>query len=857
MGGCSDTTAFLGMDLEAGAVLVYAAIDDSGASQGGVVIARDQRLLLPDVPADGRLYTWALPPGAYVDVYGTPLDEETIAQFSVSFDEAAGACVGRCLIPTARAPQILRPGEACRPPSFAKAEAWALDGVAVEPLDLTPDKLEDVRQQTRIVREGTCACTPEGHEPVQYRAMAPFGAERQIAEVSQFEDDRLVGFGPFDIWTYDPSTGATSTQRHDRQYAVNTNLIHVRTTAGNEVLVSASQPQRRDPVGFMLDVYERRGDTFEFVRDASEDFPNPIEPTDVQRHTNNGDETLFLMGEVGAQTLSATYEAGLALCREGPIRCRVANLTVGECGARPREHVRDVEVFDNGAAIALADRHMFFRAPGEDDWVCHPLPTELRAEDLVIDRFLNSGHIGSRYFACAITEGRFDGTLRPLVFTTTVADEAPNETLSLVHIGPVGEWCGEFLRGATPDELRLVNGWNTLVELDAAGGTSTVTVGASYGPIPWFGRLRDLDDGWHIAETAHNGLHLSRAGSGRFERVRGDEVTQKYDYAAIVATPEDEFFLFSRHAPFQKLAIVDGPSGPTASLEVFEDHGTLDPSQLSIVAAIVDQEATDESGASTFVIGGSDARGAVLHRLVIDGTRITSVEPIGLPASSTSRRIVLLAELAPGLIVAFGDADEMFAIRDGTLVQQDVDFDDPTTEVVERAPPATWSFRLIANAGGAAWVAGPDGYLFRVTAVGAERFAFTALALTAISAECPDIAWVAGDREYADSERVTQVLTASQLRDVGSIRSHEMIPIADDLASQYRSRKDTNGVPRAIINDKSGIDLLLDLGLNVRIEGASADVVRLPTARGNVWARDRRGRVVFAGNEGGIVLGTP
>jgi hypothetical protein len=144
------------------------------------------------------------------------------------------------------------------------------------------------------------------------------------------------------------------------------------------------------------------------------------------------------------------------------------------------------------------------------------------------------------------------------------------------------------------------------------------------------------------------------------------------------------------------------------------------------------------------LLAGADASGGWLGRAALEGGTIEVMRPEGLGAV---RRI---AEIDPGRFVMSTEDERMFSLEEDRLEPIDLDWDDPTTDGIEREVDPICGERLtdLAVAAGRAHAAGCGGTLFEIDAAAlasAHRIAIPPLIgdgptpdFTSVSAICAD-----------------------------------------------------------------------------------------------------------------------
>ena len=231
---------------------------------------------------------------------------------------------------------------------------------------------------------------------------------------------------------------------------------------------------------------------------------------------------------------------------------------------------------------------------------------------------------------------------------------------------------------------------------------------------------RTFDDGATLAWTGFDGAHTIWLREGTSHRL-------------VYGEPRPS------HAPFHALVsagdrvIAVGAFGE--SEVVFADR--TEPMQLEPPAGIILHAAFD-SAKTELLIAGADGAEAWIGRAALEGG---SIEVLASAPVAPLRRV---QEISPGVFLLLTEEERLFLLSNEELEAIPLEWDDPTTEDVEREVDPACGARLldIAARDGRGYVEGCGGTLFDVHATSPPRAQRIASSRFAPASMLPDLASV-------------------------------------------------------------------------------------------------------------------
>ena len=874
--GCSEGSLTIPLPGDAGdqvAVVFW----QQGEPQISLRALTPGRPLAINADRDRRVYTFILNSDAFIDPAGRPIAADQLAKATLRTDRdpAGDDECGRCLIQTTEAPQPMPPGTACTVPAFAAGAAWAsssgdtptclgdASGRVCAPSSAEDqDAIEEIRRQLVLVWPGTCACRLPDAPPLDgmtFEALTPIDEPWPVTKWTRSADGRIAGFGRDFAVTRDPLGGAVRRTR----------LIDLPLTT-----IEAAIAQRDDDAFLITGpVFNGgRGPPYAFYRFRPEpDGLGPPEPIDTDvpaRPISMGyledGGPLYLIGSVQR----VTEEPAIYACTDRDLTCTQApidNCPLTQVDVIPEE----ARLLNSGVAVARADRALYWRAAfagASGVWTCTQPATprwlnEPRAEAVPnLSTVGTLGVSGDRAFACGLSEVRACEEARPMVITATITSETQRPDWRLAYLGAPGVHCASIIeRTQIAEGVRVVLSDQSYVDFDRSG--AVVDQGAideAYGPFAGRQEILDLGDDvtLHLAPGNRAAFAEPNRSSTRFY---GPPEAPTSTFNAGVALGDGRFIAFGAQA----LTIVEPNNEirrrPATDLDFTVTAAALDP-------------ASPLTGPWRAVVGSDDGRLAVVT-LTDSEVRVALLES-PVPDRQPIRGI---AALHDGLFVTAGPNDRVLRIEGTTVTTLPIQWDDPDTASVERAPradlecaaPGTSPDPFVALSGGtgAAWAVGNDGLVLRILPDRAERFGVGEdTDLSAVDAACPDVPRFGGRRLTGDFGSTSVLRLAALAAEPAWMSGRGLMvqPIGEDEVVAITAFSVRRGRPVGLLRDgawtspsRTGFAFVIANGyLHRMFSGEAPELWRVPF-QPTLVAPAADGSALFGTSGGLLAVGRP
>lgn len=704
-----------------GSVLLLAVVSSQGDLRSARVLVSGEsgaaRAEVELIESGDRLLSWTLPPGALVDELGSPMSAGALAELSLRSGPGPLGC-GRCLVPAARAPQILMEGDSCSIPSFAVSRVLAKSGRSLTPAADGPEVLSRALPQLRLERPGSCGCKraePLDLDRLVFRSVSPaeggdyFGAAVRSGSTA-------IAFAPRRLLFHDLASGDTRTISDP---GASGGLPYSAVAAGAQLYLSTSDQSWRAPA-----------------------------PTKLERIRLEGDRVLRTdLGIVTSGSAPPAALTALALGPSLPVQRIYAYGTDGTSFERPaiahcdadQDHCaleaidaacrRDVGgdakmrrlIYQEGrGAVAISTHDFLVQSSPGDPWRClgseARLPSELRLHELAQGprTVMLCGNLpsGAAFYA------------------GSTADPA-HLRFSEVLTSTSGSSCEQSW--TTPSGFSFVLE-DQRFDFDVDGRPlRQARLGAIYGPR--VAKVEALGGGRVLGRDRGSGL-FEGPSEGALRPIWGGEATDGGTLRAAGGAP-DEAWLVSdsplrvHHVRASTVTTWRG-RGETALFGWTIDAATIDSRSL---------DPTDRAPRLLLVMHQRDAARRIA-RATLGGGEVSSVELLDVPVA----RPLAIAELLAGEMVILAEPANFYLWSGIASVSAadaprplEASFDDPETPTVE-GPPTNLDRAFLTGGQGALWLA-TSGALLRVTAVRAERFPLslpTTGVITGADARCPD-----------------------------------------------------------------------------------------------------------------------
>jgi len=712
---------------------------------------------------DEEAFVFALDPSTLVTPVGTPIPIDEI-EFRLVGESAPAQSCDRCIAPTAYPPRLMQPGESCGLPQWTRL----IEVIRTQPQRLAVDelRLERLRQSVRIDRKGACGCeahdsTPTSRIDVRLEAVRedPWPtrvfAQAPDGSVAVFAERIAVLIRPDGTRVVREPDGGLPICREPSELLPFAGPVNgaVALPTGGFLVASESMSDKATDL-WVLDA-ELRPKVDEMGNVRALDL-GLSERFHTLKMTTAGDR-LVLAGRL-IRAMSSMVLCDLPTVDSTFVDCDpFTDAATGRGFRWVGASARAALAVDSDVAVALARRP----DDGSTPWpVEHfeireiPVSMSLRGSEtardeaapkslvehfgpaVALQRMWRSTVIDDRAFLC----GALKDSTRMFIATATVA---PMPSWSVVYIGDEYQFCEGFaavtatsstqraaVRGSTGD-------WYLDVHADGRVGQATRYDRSITKMRVSVFSLEHGAEGWVLATSVDGEAFRARGGFADFEQVWGARSYEFDHFWRAVAADGDRFVVFGS---LPKMMIVEGGTKRTVDLPEFTD--------LDIPASAVGASGgvVMVAGRRRILVPGGPTRDEFWIRRV----QVDTGASVELARSSTVAYIDL-APVAPDVFVVTDDRGNLYVLRDDTLTDVEIDWDDPTTAELEERPrtPNGCSerspsipprptdlgtddiFRAVDGAGGFAWVVGCQSAIVRVhafsdppraTRVLAERF---------------------------------------------------------------------------------------------------------------------------------------
>jgi len=859
------------------------------------------------VDGEGPFFTWVLRPKEHIDALGEPLAAEILAGTTVRMaadrrdaNSDKGGC-DRCVAPTASSPTVVHPGDSCPLPRFNRGALWTeQDGkyTCAGAEDSTvcragsaaqSEQIEQMRQQLRLDSPGTCVCpSPAARTSLADLEILPFAPQESPLPLTHFaanDAGQVAAFSRVGALLYDPASGQTQTQSFPGAEDVTRSAVALRN--GNFLVASNV---------FNSGPYSQVTFSEYVTQDGVLSAPQPIStnsPARPQRMRYLGGEDddfpLYLIGSVIAPL---GLEPAVFACSDDRLACQQVNFSA--CARREDfENIDDAIIADTGFGLGVAKNALYYKTanpPGtlnpapNDDWRCaQPLgpyeDLEPSAGNYNLERFNTIGATEGRLFVCGIEKVEACDSARPIVLTASATVSDP--TWQVAYQGPEGATCGQFLPRSAG--IGLILSGARLIDFDRSGQLRNEgTLFEAFGSLDGIYSTYSLGPDVVLSTAANNRLFVATASSS-YQAIYGPTDRTPRTYRCALPRPGGGFMVFGD---------TRGPVEVDALGQRFTELS--DDPVAGVTNAHIYAVASGEGEASQYslpvLIGGDKDNRPYLAHAVVDANGLTDVRPIELPPDAL--RVTDIARIGQRWVVGTLGT-RLFEVRGDTAQEVPLDWDDPSTEVIERRPADPVDgcsggsnrqdlWYSMFGAEGVAWATGKDGVVFQLTpgaeGIRAERFLVPEGTLVAAGmAQCSAETLLgvrgrsldAGGNEWIRLRLLgLQSIDEPRRGEAAAMtldpRRQGFAPTAEDSAFQVLNVFDIIfGTPVAVLpdvalNGKPSQAVVLSNGYVFRVASGQTRVEHLRVPFDVVFAaQDEAGTILFGAGEGRLAVGAP
>jgi hypothetical protein len=694
--------------LDPGELAVIAVLDGDRLEAETLVDGRATRI---DFPQGSTLFVWRFEAGALVDRAGHPLDEATLAAATATTEPTRGC--GRCTFEAVSSPQRIGPGDVCHVPAFVAAEAY--ENVGGPTVVNVPTLASEVAKRVFVTWPGACPCAPDA--PIREVASFDIVSEEAGSSIATrsgylFDDGRVIGLTPAYAVTIDAAGQVVERKFTDAQ-----GHVRAMTPIQDGLLVAMADPK---PTG---DGTIYRVVTHEGGLEPRVDLPALL----VQAMFAGPDGALYVAGT------SLDVDATKQIFRCGPSDpntyvCTEETVLGADCDLSSFR-------FSNGITtptVVIVGNHgeLVVRDAATSAWTCHVglqgrqyfhddvLYTHDYVDDygLAPDGRLNLCSRGFNSTGASSVLWSID-----LTGVETAADLP--ETLTVATLSTTFERCHSLSVNPQTGRVRTIWGFGQTV-VDVLG--TQVTLRANGIGRPWDGSTPEvlpevhgpvldlLERGdYELAVTAERSLFRRGPDSDTYVQIYGTRGGRDGPMAAMAPRDDGSIVTFSGGP-----AVFSREDGVVLRSR-FEVDG-FPPSKNTLP----DLAVADPDVASRFVVTTHEApryrctsRGTTripcpptfpdrVDVFVVDIDEGRVLDRVAPPVDDPAI-FVAGAALASGVFVFLDRFGRVFAMIDRAFVELDVEWDDPSTQVVEpRVVDPEWTD--LAGRDGTAWLVGRD-----------------------------------------------------------------------------------------------------------------------------------------------------
>lgn len=766
------------IDARAGDLIIVADRASGRRVDGARLYIVGQDVLPPRAHAQSQVpLTWHIPRAALVDELGAPLSDDAVRALVVrgTHEPSESAC-GRCMSPAFRPPQILRSGESCPPPPFAAVGAAATESAGA----------------LRIDRPGPCACEPHTPStlPIQPKLFEvathadPWtsrlvigGADGTVTLIGARHAIQIAPDGTrrerFESTDDQPCVTSTATRLPEELHDA-VQLRDGRVVVAGVTALMSSVPTQFFELGEDLDVVRART------------LNDPTHATIRSYHLQPGAGPDEMIG-VGFQFHGLFQRVPTIMwCRvpvDGAVRCNVTRIAGFEGILTGAVTLSDsvVVAIDHRARLAI----LIPVTPGGQDAYTELVDVSKRAP---VAGENSIAAIGRTVYTSENTVSSCEVYSAPIDRAAIDRGEFPARTLVATmsgHCRRITQTPGGNLRFASRSEA---------VELDANGAIAQRIddLGAALGIGGTMAGLRSDYPGWIMATRTDGAVFRARSTDAALTRIYG-------------ATRVEDASFHTRAMTVAGGAVY--ALGTASRMLRVTPSGTRTPEIAEIAVAglpEVDAAAPDSADGTIVAMGSHE-----VSRVDLSGSATT----LALGAAFESGdRLLDIAEVSAGTHVLITQANRIIRLRGDIATPVDIEWDDPSTEVVEPMPTVDFAeacaprsrdnphpggppgsmLRAVDGGSGIGWVAGCPTLLLRVVAFAeppyAERFAFahadadllieastetTEPDWTAVRAICPDSVVLAGpERPHEELGFLSPLVEVAPVDDTIVLRSY-------------------------------------------------------------------------------------
>lgn len=719
---CSDVQHRVPLEPEPGEVLVVAVVDDGTLEVARIDAQTSVRIAWPP---GAKMVVWRFAAGSFVDASGRPLDDAALAALEVS-TSSVGGC-GRCTYDALTSPQRLSPGDVCAVPPFADVEVFENDDgpKTIEDADVVRETAARVFVRT----PGACGCadpplkTAQDLEIVQIDADEP----RIAASVHHlFDDGTALAITPGHVAaiTADGTVRSTAVPELGGQVLASA-PVH------DGLLLALDDPDRATAEATYVHV------TKDLVVTRAEGLPRLGGPALLA--DASGD--VYLAGVVQPERAPRHGFYRCTTATAGQYECTEQPSGSGTCDETTFDFTRGVAVTSTvGTSFFIGDRgQLYARNTADGRWECHPglsifnflINDNAYAHDVVDGVALTSD--GMLYVCSTGTRptGASSRHVTGVLWSTSLAGvrstaDFTSPLTAFETAKAIDALCTSI--SAEGERARSLWGFGDFAIDTVAGAETARHEGLGQ---PWVGDAPELfdeaadpvldlytSDDWALAVTASRDMYRRAPGMTTFAPIYANGTARRGPMTALAPTEPGTIVAFGARA------------------ERYTRRGDITRETLDIAG----YPPTPDSHADLALVSpGAPNRALVAtHRALLWRCRIRGTwRTPCLPPSAPYRVSILDIDLEQGRVVdeyippianpsmfigGAALADDVFVLLDSrgnvfsligsSLELLTVEWDDPSTSVIE-LQPSPETFEAIDGTDGVAWLVG-DGLVGRV-----------------------------------------------------------------------------------------------------------------------------------------------
>ncbi len=713
-GACSDVQHRVDLDLDPETFAIVAVLEGEALE---VTRIDDETSARIRFPPGSHMLVWRFDAEDFVDVRGLPVDAATFSELEVTTNPNVGC--GRCTYEAIEAPQRVAPGDVCGLPRFAEAEIFQNSG---GPTSLVDSALEaSVAARVFLAWPGACSCddAPLRSRPDVELVQVDSGEPNVATRAGRLlPDGTVIGLTPGHLVAIDPSGEIRQGPTTPEGY------IRALLDTDDGILVAFED---RDPT--------RDGTNYRLItREPRAEVVMGLPQMQTRALVRGADGAVYVGGFIQRGDVVGHAIFRCTAQNSTTYTCVEESTASGTCGDDLFPFTGGVTTTStNATTVLLGERgQLYVRSAADAAWRCHiglarfayrlngNLFTHAFIDDYAIQK-------DGRFYVCSTGErstGPNSRHVTGVVWSFDLGDVERFEdlptTLDVIEEGSSLSLCTTLSPAPNANFVRTVWGFGDFV-VDIEHGRDPI----QYGRIgqPWdegaeAELLTEVADpvldyieagDWAVAVTAARWIYRRAPGETTFSPIYTSREPRRGVMSAFAATEPNTIVAFGSGVHRYRQA----SPRPTREPITIEGYPPARDSHADVAIA--------DSGAPNRVVVATHR--AERWRCFFRGTPRVPCLP---PASPTEVQVQLVdletrsvvgsvspgsqsfvagAALGGGVFVFLDAGGRVFAMIDRAFVELEMEWDDPTTDATEIAPPVV-GWDDLDGRDGVAWLVG-------------------------------------------------------------------------------------------------------------------------------------------------------